>query len=114
MIFKMALGLVALAAMAGCADRFPAPTAAEVERIEIRAATCMAAKVVELDDTLSNARTVGKSVVQACRPDLQQLLYTMTRNQGPAYARGYEEGFWPDMVEQATVEVLRARSAAKR
>ena len=114
MIDRWALGLVVLASVSGCADRFPAPTGAEVEQVELRAAKCMAAKIPELDDVLSNAKTVGQSVVQACRPDLQQLLYTMTRNQGPAYARGYEEGFWPNMVEQATVEVLRARTAAKR
>lgn len=107
------LRFIALCAafLVGCADTFPVASVESVALVERRARECLQARIGDLDDKLSSAKVVGAAVVQACRTELQQLLYTLTQGQGPAYRRGYEDGFWPNMTEQSTVEVLRRRAS---
>lgn len=114
--------LILIAALSGCAEPYvydhvarygPEPSEKDKRAAIDAIALCFSEKARVLDDRLSDAGTVGRSVAEACHQEgdraLELLTYADTEMQRAAAYR-----IWPqEMREKATMQVLKIRASRK-
>ncbi len=89
----------------------PPVTSEQEERAFSAVRSCLALQAVELDDRMSDASTIGRSVAAACRRDADVAMSIGLQGfNSRAYIDGYTAEFMAAYREHATMAVLAARS----
>ena len=109
---RLALLLVPLVTLCGCAVVNSAPPPAEVAQLRNVRDACLSRNVVALDDYRSDAASVGMAVVAACRQENAALVASIA---GPD---GFRQGEISRQIEQnsrdAATQMVLSHRAARR
>ena len=100
--------LLPLVALCGCAVANSAPPPEQVRQLRDVRDACLSRNVVALDDYRSDAATIGRAVVAACRYENQALVSAIA---GPD---GFRQGEISRQIEQNSLDAATQSVLAHR
>jgi hypothetical protein len=109
--------ILAALVLSGCASQkdylesLPVATPQEKERAQDELIRCVEAHTKKLDDGVSPADLIARSIVAACRDPYAIVYRTQTQGMSPAFRNGFEGNDWMQTkVRQTTIMVLAIRA----